>query len=149
MQPRHAIALDCIALDLQSTDKWSVIEELLDLLVKTGKIQDRDAALEVVVEREKKMSTAMGHGIAIPHGKTPTVDSLVSAIGIKRDGLDFDALDGEPCPLFVMTVSPTTRTGPHIQFLAEISRVLMQDTVREKILAATSEKDVLEILTNH
>ena len=148
MHPKHAISVDSIALNLEATDKWAAIEELLDILVRGGKIPDREAALDVLLTREKKMSTAMGNGIAIPHGKTSTVDTLVSAIGIKPEGLDFDAIDGEPCTLFVLTLSPTTRTGPHIQFLAEISRQLTQESVRQKILSATTEAEVHQILTS-
>lgn len=88
----------------------------------------------------------MQNGIAIPHGKTESVDCLVAALGIKKDGVDFGALDGQPSHIFVMTVSPDSRTGPHIQFLAEISRPLNDATVRNRLMAATSREEVLHLL---
>ncbi|MBP5786749.1 MAG: PTS sugar transporter subunit IIA, partial [Kiritimatiellae bacterium] len=98
------------------------------------------------LERERRMSTGMQNGIAIPHGKTDAVDCLIAAMGVKREGVDFGALDGEPSTIFVMTVSPDSRTGPHIQFLAEISRPLNDPAVREKILAATTPDEILRLV---
>lgn len=88
----------------------------------------------------------MQNGIAIPHGKTDSVDCLVAALGIKREGIDFGALDGQPSTIFVMTVSPDSRTGPHIQFLAEVSRPLNDASVRAKILSASTREEVLKLL---
>ena len=93
------------------------------------------------------MSTGMQNGIAIPHGKSDTVNSLVAAVGLRPEGIDFDAIDDQPCSIFVLTVSPVNRTGPHIQFLAEISRLLNDASVREELLSADTEEEVLRILT--
>ena len=146
MNLRKAITKDGILLAIQGETKAEVIDEMLDFLIETGKITDRKAACKAVNEREKKMSTGMHHGIAIPHGKTDTVNCLVAAIGIKKDGLDFDALDKELSRIFVMTISPANRAGPHIQFLAEISRLLNDDNVRQKMVAASSVEDVYQIV---
>ncbi len=146
MNPKRILSKETIRLNLAGDSKDDVIEELIDILVSAGKIRDRKAALKAVSEREKKMSTGLQNGIAIPHGKTDTLDSLVASFGIKKDGIAFDSLDGEPARLFVMTVSPASRTGPHIQFLADISRILHDAGTREKILHAGSEDEVLELL---
>ena len=111
---------------MKGDSKQEIIENLLDILVNTGKVKNRAPALEALLEREAKMSTGIQQGVAIPHGKTDAVDGLLACVGIKKDGVDFEALDEIPSKIFIMTLSPLTRTGPHVQFLAEISRVLFQ-----------------------
>ena len=105
-----------------------------------------ETARAAVNAREQAGCTALANGIAIPHGKTDSVDCLVAALGIKREGIDFGALDGQPSTIFVMTVSPDSRTGPHIQFLAEVSRPLNDASIRAKILSAASREEVLRLL---
>ena len=146
MNLKKPLTVETISLDLQGDSKEAILAEMVDLLVASGHIRDRAAVLKAVLEREKRMSTGMQNGIAIPHGKTDSVDCLVAALGIKRGGVDFGALDGQPSNIFVMTVSPDSRTGPHIQFLAEISRPLNDASVRAKLLAATSPDEVLHLL---
>ena len=146
MNLKKPLTVETICLDLKGPTKEAILAEMVDLLVASGHIRDRDAVLKAVLEREKRMSTGMQNGIAIPHGKTDSVDCLVAALGIKRAGVDFGALDGQPSNIFVMTVSPDSRTGPHIQFLAEISRPLNDASVRAKLLAATSPDEVLHLL---
>ena len=146
MNLKKPLTVETISLDLKGENKEAILAEMVDLLVASGHIRDRDAVLKAVLEREKRMSTGMQNGIAIPHGKTDSVDCLVAALGIKRAGVDFGALDGQPSNIFVMTVSPDSRTGPHIQFLAEISRPLNAASVRAKLLAATSPDEVLHLL---
>ena len=146
MNLKKALRIEAITPELKATTKDGVIENLVDLLVAAGKIKDRLEALRAVLEREKKMSTGMQSGIAIPHGKTDSVDELVAAFGIKHAGVDFDSLDGLPAHIFVMTLCPTTRTGPHIQFLAEISRQLNDPAIRARLLQATTADEILNIL---
>ena len=146
MNPKRVLTREAVALQLAGNSKDEIIEELVDLLVKSGRIKDRKAALKAVLDREKKMSTGLQNGIAIPHGKTDTVESLVAALGIKKQGIPFDSLDGNPAQIFLITLSPASRTGPHIQFLADISRVLHDNATRQKVLDATSEDDVLNLL---
>jgi PTS system nitrogen regulatory IIA component len=146
MNPKRVLAKDTIVMRLKSDTKDGVIEELIDVLVASGRIKDRKAALKAVVDREKKMSTGLQNGIAIPHGKTDTIDSLVASIGISPEGIPFESLDGEPAKIILLTVSPASRTGPHIQFLADVSRVLHHDSVRQRVLAATHEDEVLSLL---
>ena len=137
MNLKKALCKHNVKLSLEAETKNEVIEELIDVLDAAGKLKDRKAALKAVLEREMKMSTGMQNGIAIPHGKSRTVESLVVAIGLKPDGIDFASIDGKPCQVFILTVSPASRTGPHIQFLAEISRLLDNDSVRKELIQAT------------
>ena len=146
MSFKKPLTVETICLDLKGATKDAILAEMVDLLTASGCIRDRDAVLKAVTDREKRMSTGMQNGIAIPHGKTESVDCLVAALGIKKDGVDFGALDGQPSHIFVMTVSPDSRTGPHIQFLAEISRPLNDASVRNRLMAATSREEVLHLL---
>ena len=147
MNLKKALNRQAVSLDLRGTTKDAVIEELIDLLDQCGRLKDRKAALKAVQDREKKMSTGMQNGIAIPHGKTESVDALVAAVGLKKEGIDFDSMDGQPSTIFILTVTPANRTGPHIQFLAEISRLLNDEAVRRRLLLAGSDMEVIDILT--
>jgi PTS system nitrogen regulatory IIA component len=146
MNTKKPLSAETISLDLKAETKEELLAEMVDLLANSGHVQDKAAVLKAVSEREKRMSTGMQNGIAIPHGKTDAVDCLIAALGIKRDGIDFGALDGQPSTIFVMTVSPDSRTGPHIQFLAEISRPLNDASTRSRILSATAPEEVLRLL---
>lgn len=147
MNPKRVLAKETIIMKLKSDSKDKVIEELVDVLASSGKIKDRKAALKAVIDREKKMSTGLQNGIAIPHGKTDSIESLVAAIGISQAGIPFDSLDGQPAKIILLTVSPASRTGPHIQFLADVSRVLHNEATRQRVLNATHEEEVLELLS--
>lgn len=139
---RH-LSASTIRLSLSAKDKRGVIEEMLDVLVATGRVRDREQALTDLLEREARMSTGMQHGLAIPHAKTAAVDGLLAAMGISPEGVDFASLDGDPSRIFVMTLSPLHRTGPHIQFLAEIGRLLSRPELRTAVLAASTPAEVI------
>lgn len=136
----------CFSICLKSDTKEGIIEEMIDLMVESGKIADRKAVLDAVLERERKMSTGMQHGIALPHGKTNAVDHLEVVFALKKEGVDFGAMDGQPSRIFVMTISPANSIGPHMAYLAEIGKLLSSPTVRERVINAKSRADVVEIL---
>jgi PTS system nitrogen regulatory IIA component len=148
MNLKTVITTDTIDLHLKGSSKKEIINELLDILVRTGKIQDREAAFGAVMDREEKMSTGMKHGIAIPHGKSNTIQDLVACIGISEKPVDFDSLDHEPCRIFIMTLSPVEKTGPHLQFLAEVSLLFKSADKRDEILKAKTSDEVLKILAD-
>lgn len=135
-------------MDLPGKSKPEVIESLLDLIMKTGKIKNRDAALACILDREKKMSTGIQEGVAIPHGKTEAVDELLACVAIKKEGIDFESLDGKHSRIFIMTLSPVNKVGPHVQFLAEISRLLRQEDAREKMVSVGSADELLDLILN-
>ncbi|OQX54032.1 MAG: PTS sucrose transporter subunit IIABC [Candidatus Aminicenantes bacterium 4484_214] len=146
MNLKKILTSDDIILSLSASTKKEVIREMVECLHQRGKIEDKEAALQAIMEREKKMSTGLEKGVALPHGKCEAVKELVAAIALKHEGVDFGCLDGQPAKIFIMTLSPLNRSGPHIQFLAEITRLLKNKERREKILQAQSEEEVLEIL---
>ncbi len=147
MNLKTVLTRDSIALHLAGASKEAIIDELLAIAARSGKIKDLAAARKSVLDREARMSTGMKHGIAIPHGKTDAVDDLVACIGVADKGVDFDALDEEPCRIFIMTLSPAGKTGPHLQFLAEVSLLFKSAEKRSAILAASSSEEILAILT--
>jgi PTS system nitrogen regulatory IIA component len=147
MNLKTVLSKETICLHMKGTTKEEIINELLDILVAAKKISDRSAALIAIMDREQKMSTGMKHGIAIPHGKSPTINDLVACIGVSDTAVEFDALDHEPCNIFIMTLSPAEKTGPHLQFLAEISLLFKSAEKRQEILNASTAEEVLKILS--
>ncbi len=147
MNLKRILSEDLVRLDLKGTNKQEILREMVDIMYNAGRVLDRESALKAVEEREAKMSTGMQHGLALPHARCEAVDRLVAAIGIKREGVDFQSVDGEPSRIFVMTLSPLNRTGPHIQFLAEIGRLINQPEVRQRLLTATTPAGVIAALS--
>lgn len=137
----------CVKVPIASKDKESAITELIDLLASSGHLLDRNSVLEAVMIREQTRSTGIGSGIAIPHGKCAGVKELVMAIGIISDPIDFDSIDHKPVSIIVLLVSPMDRTGPHIQALARISRLLLDEELKTKMEKATSAAQVYELIS--
>ena len=148
MNFKKVLTNGCFCVNLKGETKKAIIEEMIDLLVAANKIPDREAALNAVLERERKMSTGMQHGVAIPHGKTNSVADLVTVLALKKEGVDFASLDGKPSAIFVLTLSPLNQTGPHMQYLTEISKLLNSSSRRTQLLAAGTEEEVVKILTD-
>jgi mannitol/fructose-specific phosphotransferase system IIA component (Ntr-type) len=104
-------------------------------------------ALEAVMEREQTRSTGIGSGIAIPHGKCAAVDELVMAVGIAAEPIDFASIDNKPVNIIVLLISPLDKTGPHIQALARISRLLLDEQFKTKLEKASSPADVYQLIS--
>ncbi len=147
MNLKKVLTPSVVSCNLPGSTKEEILESLMDIAMSTGKVKDRHAAMLAIQERERKMSTGIQNGIAIPHGKTDVVEDLVACLGIKKEGVDFDALDGEKSRIFILTLSPVNRSGPHVQFLAEISQLLTDSQKRDRLLKAQSADQVLDILT--
>ncbi len=138
----------CVKVPLESKDKESAISELVDLLDAERLLLDKSEALEAVMTREKTRSTGIGSGIAIPHGKCKAVKELVMAIGIAHEKIDFASIDGKPVGIIILLVSPLDQTGPHIQALARISRLMINEEFKQSLENATSAEQVYELLSN-
>lgn len=147
MNLKKILSANVITLTLKANDKPQIIQEMLELLVSQGKIKasDKSGLFDAVMRRESQMSTGIQCGVAIPHGKSDLVKELVACIAISQEGKDFDSLDQQPSHIFVMTISPQNKTGPHVQFLAEVSRLLTQETFRQQILEAKTAQEVLSL----
>ena len=138
---------NCVKVPVESKDKEAVITELLDLLNTQGLLSDRDVALDAVLTRERTQSTGTGAGIAIPHGKCNAVKELVMAIGIAHEPIEFQSIDGKPVTILILLVSPADQTGPHIQALARISRLMLNEEFKARLEKANSANEVYELLS--
>lgn len=138
---------DCVKVPVESKEKEAVITELVDLLNAKGLLLDREVALQAVLTREHVQSTGTGAGIAIPHGKCNAVKELVMAIGIAHEPIEFGSVDGKPVTILILLVSPANQTGPHIQALARISRLMLNDPFRQRLEKVTSAEEVFDLLS--
>ena len=138
----------CVRVPLQGKDKSSAIAELVGILDANKMLLNKDVALQAVLAREQTKSTGIGSGIAIPHGKCTAVKELVIAMGIAPQAIDFNSVDNKPVSIIILLISPVDQTGPHIQALAKISRLLLDETLRNKLTRAGSAEEVFELLTN-
>jgi len=138
----------CVKVPLEAKDKKAAITELVDLLSSNGQLVDRDAVLEAVMHREQTRSTGIGSGIAIPHGKCNSVKELVMAIGTAGEPIDFESVDDKPVTIIILLVSPSDQTGPHIQALARISRLMLDEEFKQRLEGARSAEEVYELLSS-
>jgi len=135
-----------VKVPLTSDNKPAVLQELVQVLVDAGKIDDFDTVLAAIHEREDKQSTGLEMGIAVPHGKTPSVKSLVVAIGVSKEGIDFSSMDGEPSKLFFMLIAPPNQPGPHVEALGEIAKLSRSKAFCSALINAVDARVVVELL---
>ncbi|MCX8093802.1 MAG: PTS sugar transporter subunit IIA [Candidatus Goldbacteria bacterium] len=140
------LSKDSIELNLKSTTKKEVIEELVDILDKKGLLIDKKAVLDSILEREELGSTGIGQGVAIPHSKTKGVKELVGVFGISKKGVDFDSLDGEPTYIFFLILTPEGATNYMLKALARVSNFLKNKFYRKKILEANSKEEIIKVI---
>ena len=139
-----------ISADLKGTTKAEIIDELVGLLVNAGAIEKKNKSklVEILMAREALGSTAIGQGIAIPHGKSENVTKLTAGLGISKKGVDFDSLDGEPAYIFFLLVAPVDSAGPHLKALARISRLLKDKYFRENLKNSKEDKAILKLISH-
>lgn len=131
---------------LSSTEKTGIIKELAAHLAANHATIDREELTRVLIEREGLASTAIGEGVAIPHGKLPVVHEIVACLGRVRRGVDFDSMDGQPTYLFFVLVAPETSTGAHLKALARISRVFKNPEFRRRLLSADDADEMYQVI---
>lgn len=139
---------ECVRVPLQGKNKEAVITELVEALNASGSLQDKNSVLQAVMAREQVRSTGIGSGIAIPHGKCKGVRELVMAMGISHQGVDFQSIDEKPVYIVVLLASPIDKTGPHIQALARISRLMLDEDFKNKIQNSTSAEQLYELISS-
>ncbi len=131
--------------DFSSTSKEDVINELIDLFKDDERVTDLEKARAAVLEREKIMSTGVGKGFAIPHGKTDAVKDVVAAFGKSNKDIDYDALDGNPVHLVFLLIGREDTVSKHIKLLSRISRMMNKDDFRQKLMEANSKEEIISI----
>ncbi|MFH4875761.1 PTS fructose transporter subunit IIABC [Staphylococcus cohnii] len=146
MRITELLTQETIAMDLSSTDKNGVIDELVNQLDKAKKLNDVSVFKEAIYNREAQSTTGIGEGIAIPHAKVAAVDTPAIAFGKSKAGVDYQSLDMQPAHLFFMIAAPEGGAQTHLDALAKLSGILMDDKVREDLLNAASPQSVLQII---
>ncbi len=140
---------NAIIVDLQSEDKEEVIAELVEQLVAHIPGADRSQLLSSVLNREEKMSTGIMPGIAIPHGKSETLNGIHGVIGISRSGIDFDSLDGKPTYLFLLIISCTKESERHLFVLKRLAQILENKSFYKEIMEQKSPADIHRVLVRY
>ena len=135
-----------VKVPLQGKEKQAVISELVDLLDGQGLLLDRAVCLDSVLVRERTRSTGIGSGVAIPHGKCKGVNELVMALGIARKPIDFGSIDDKGVTIVMLLISPADRTGPHIQALARISKLMLDERFRQQLEQSDSAEKVYSLI---
>lgn len=135
-----------IKIPLVATSKDELLAELVAVIGPSEPVTDPDAVLRAVREREEVLSTGIGHGVAIPHGKSSGVRQLVLAAGVTAEAVDFEALDGQPVRLFFLLVGPESAAGEHVKALSRVSRLLRRDSFRQRLVDARTSEQFYEVI---
>ncbi|MBW1840371.1 MAG: PTS sugar transporter subunit IIA [Deltaproteobacteria bacterium] len=136
---------DAILVDLKALDKKGVLEELVAPVADIAGVNHEDL-VRVLMERERLGSTGIGGGVGIPHGKLKDLESMVIGFGLSRKGVDFESMDGQPAHIFFLLITPENSTGLHLKLLARISRILKNDSFKEKLLNAGDRDEIFSII---
>jgi len=134
-----------ILTNMEGDSKSDVINSLIDLVAVSPKVLDKEKVREAIFEREKIMSTGVGNGFAIPHGKTDAVSDIVAAFAVTKKPIDYEALDEQPVRLIFLLIGKGNMVGPHIKLLSRISRLMNKEEFRKRLLEASASKEVMEI----
>jgi mannitol/fructose-specific phosphotransferase system IIA component (Ntr-type) len=137
-----------IALELKATDKRSALESLLEILVHSGVVPEDQTGdmLQCLIGRETQTSTGLGHGVALPHVKTDVVDDIRIAFGRSTQGIDFEALDGEPVHFFFLVLAPIDKACEYLKVLSLISLLMKDKDNRRALLRAKTREDIFKLL---
>ncbi|MBU1998256.1 MAG: PTS sugar transporter subunit IIA [Candidatus Omnitrophota bacterium] len=136
-----------ICLELKGKNKKEIIVELVGLIAASGKLKDKRLFVNNILKREKLGSTGIGNGVGIPHSKSKKVNDFILAFGRKNSGIDFGALDGEKTYIFFMLASPEKNIGGHLKLLSEISRMVRDKFISDRLKSANSKKEILKIIS--
>jgi mannitol/fructose-specific phosphotransferase system IIA component (Ntr-type) len=142
------MAEEFITVNLKATNRWDAIRELVAFLMLTHRVEHITAEelYETIIEREKEMSTGLGNGIAIPHGRIKNGRDIQGVMAICRDGIDFDAPDGVPVKLIMLIVTPEEKKDMHLKVLSSLSAMVSDEAIRTRIMAAISPEDAMEVI---
>jgi fructose-specific phosphotransferase system IIA component len=133
-----------VATGLPGTTKNEVIDAMIDLVASSPKVMDKEKVRKAIFEREEIMSTGVGNGFAIPHGKTEAVADIVAAFAVTAQPIDYQSLDEKPVRLVFLLVGKDNLVGPHIKLLSRISRLMNKEEFRRRLLDLKSPREILE-----
>ena len=135
-----------VHLDLEGRSKSEILARLVELLAGRGIIRQTDALLEALIEREGLGSTGIGHGVAIPHGRSSELERPAIAFGRSLQEVDFDSIDGQPTRIFFLLIAPENGSNDHLHLLARIARLMRDAPTREELLRMETSAQVIELL---
>ena len=144
MNLKEILKKEAVCAQLESTKKEDVLKEMVDLL--GADVKDKKKIVKILIERESLGSTGIGQGIAVPHGKTDDSDSLFAALGVSKQGVDFNSLDGEPVYIFFLLIAPKESPGPHLKALARISRILRDGSFCAMLRKAETAEQIYNLI---
>jgi fructose-specific phosphotransferase system IIA component len=136
---------DFVVTGLEGNSKDAVINALIDLVGKSPKVIDKEKVRKAIFDREKIMSTGVGNGFAIPHGKTDAVSDIVAAFAVTAKPIDYESLDEKPVRLVFLLVGKDNLVGPHIKLLSRISRLMNKEEFRKHLLESRTSREVLDL----
>jgi fructose-specific phosphotransferase system IIA component len=131
--------------NLPGTSKEEIIDSMINLIGNSKNVLDKEKVRQAILEREKIMSTGVGNGFAIPHGKTDAVKDIVAAFAVTEHPVDYQALDEQPVRLVFLLIGRDSLVGPHIKLLSRISRLMNREEFRKELLISQTPKDVIEL----
>lgn len=136
---------DLVVTSLEGDSKKDIIEAMIEIVGRSEKVLDKAKVRTAIFEREKIMSTGVGNGFAIPHGKTDAVTDIVAAFAVTAEPIDYESLDEKPVRLVFLLVGKDNLVGPHIKLLSRISRLMNKEEFRKRLLEVQSPREVLEM----
>ncbi len=148
MKLMEFIVEDAIIPDLKSTDKVAVIQEMVDALKDANSIEEKDIKdiMKALIKREELGSTGIGKGVAVPHTKHPCIKEIIGIVARSADGVEFDALDGEPVYILFLLLSPNDSAGTHLSALERISNVIRDEDFRKFMKEASTKAEIIDLL---
>lgn len=148
MKVSELLKPEFIISDLKGESKEEIINELIDLFKDDPRVEDIEKVRSAVLDREKVMSTGVGKGFAIPHGKTNAVKEIIGAFGKIKDGIDYESLDGNPVNLVFLLVGKDNLISTHIKLLSRISRLMNKDDFRHRLVEANSADEIVKLFSD-
>lgn len=149
MKITELLSKELVILDLKATTKKKVLDELINKLNSTGKLESKEDFKKAILEREEQFSTGVGKGVAIPHAKSSTVKTSALAFGYSKRGIDYDSLDGKPAHIFFMIAGKEGANDEHLETLSRLSKLLMDEDFRNRIMDVKSEKELLNLIDGY
>jgi fructose-specific phosphotransferase system IIA component len=144
MKISDILTRELVRTGLEGNSRDEIIDAMVDIVARSPRVLDRGKVRQAIFDREKIMSTGVGNGFAIPHGKTDAVSDIVAAFAVTAKPIDYESLDEKPVRLVFLLVGKDNLVGPHIKLLSRISRLMNKEEFRKRLLDATSPDEVLE-----
>ncbi|MCD6507655.1 PTS sugar transporter subunit IIA [Candidatus Poribacteria bacterium] len=146
MNLSEALKAGAIKVNLRSADKFGVINELIDLADEVGVLSNKEDFKNAIMARERRQSTGLEDGVAVPHALSDSVKEVFACLGISRGGIEFQSLDGKPARLIFLIGAPSGMNTHYLSVLSKVARIFIKQDIRNKVLSASSPEEVMGII---